>query len=280
MKRKQLFLEQYEIHNVKVLGYVDFDYAAVPLEMHTHPDAMEFCYMIRGQQSYVVQNQTYILKGSEIFLTYPNEEHCSGTMFQEKSRLYYIIVDTVNNRENFLGFQNYEAAPLAEKLQNIPNRHFRGSPKIRLLLEDIFKTVSRPSPLTNVLLRAVVLQLLYETLMCRFNIDIEITPDISKTVRYISENIEKALPLELVARISGLSLPRFKQKFRQQLGVPPGEYIMRKKISRAQELLGEEISITDIAHQLNFSSSQHLSVAFKKYCGVTPREYRRKIFQE
>ncbi len=73
MKRKQLFLEQYEIHNVKVLGYVDFDYAAVPLEMHTHPDAMEFCYMIRGQQSYVVQNQTYILLDSQKFIELRNQ---------------------------------------------------------------------------------------------------------------------------------------------------------------------------------------------------------------
>lgn len=274
MKRSQLYFEQYQVHNVKRLGYVDFDCAAVPLDMHTHRDSMEICYMIRGQQSYVVNQKNYTLKGSEIFLTYPNEAHRSGTMFQEKSKLYYLIVDTVNNRENFLGFQNSEAAQLADKLQSVKNRHFQGNSKIRFLLEEIFKAASHYTPLTNVIIRTLIFQLLYETLLCSGNTDFEITPDISKAVACISENIEEILTLVQLARLTGLSLPRFKQKFRQQLGISPGEYIMRKKISRVQELLGEKRSVTDIAYQLNFSSSQHLSVAFKKYCGVTPKEYK------
>jgi AraC-like DNA-binding protein len=78
-----------------------------------------------------------------------------------------------------------------------------------------------------------------------------------------------------LAAMAYLSLPRFKQKFKQVTGVPPAEYIIREKIALAESLLAEnQKSITDIAMDLGFCSSQHFSVVFKKYTGESPQAYR------
>ena len=68
----------------------------------------------------------------------------------------------------------------------------------------------------------------------------------------------------------GLSLPRFKAKFRQQMGMPPGEYIMRERIRTAEEMLRQGMGITDVAYSLNFSSSQYFSTCFRRFYGMTP----------
>ena len=80
-----------------------------------------------------------------------------------------------------------------------------------------------------------------------------------------------------LARLCGLSVSRFKERFRDEVGVPPAEYLTRQKIEAAKSLLlAGDHSITDVAMDLGFSSSQYFATAFKRYTGRTPSEYRRR----
>lgn len=53
------------------------------------------------------------------------------------------------------------------------------------------------------------------------------------------------------------------------------KFFIQQKIEKVKELLtyGER-SLSEIAHQLNYSSVAHLSAQFKKVCGLTPSEYK------
>lgn len=52
------------------------------------------------------------------------------------------------------------------------------------------------------------------------------------------------------------------------------KYIIRQRVERAKELISYgELSISEIAHHLGYSSVQHLSTQFKKITGVTPSQY-------
>lgn len=54
------------------------------------------------------------------------------------------------------------------------------------------------------------------------------------------------------------------------------QYLIHQKIERAKELLVyNEISLSQIADQLNYSSIQHLSNQFKKVTGLTPTHFRK-----
>lgn len=53
------------------------------------------------------------------------------------------------------------------------------------------------------------------------------------------------------------------------------QYLINQKIERVKELLVyDELSLSEIAHQLGYSSVQHLSNQFKKVTGLTPTHFK------
>jgi len=55
----------------------------------------------------------------------------------------------------------------------------------------------------------------------------------------------------------------------------PADYIQRRRVEKVRILLTDSHrSITDIAFESGFSSSQYLCKVFKKYAGTTPRTFR------
>jgi AraC-like DNA-binding protein len=59
------------------------------------------------------------------------------------------------------------------------------------------------------------------------------------------------------------------------MGMAPGAWYTRRRIERAQERLREGgRAITEVAHELGFSSSQHFATVFKRHTGLTPGAWR------
>lgn len=276
----RLFLEEEcGISGLRELCRVSFQHASPPLEDHIHPDAAEICFLRRGRQVYMVKDEAhyeaYYMESMDVFVTYPNEVHGSGKQPEEKSDLYYLIIDTVNRPERFLGFPDSEAEWVARQINSLPNRLFRGSERIRYLWDELKRHYQAPHPVRIAMLRSAALFLFMEILHCSMYGASQTTEDIQASLEYIEENIGQWLPLSLLADRSGLSLSRFKMKFRSQVGMPPGEYILREKIRRAEEMLVAGHSVTYTAHELDFSSSQHLSTVFKAFTGRQPRDGKR-----
>ena len=76
------------------------------------------------------------------------------------------------------------------------------------------------------------------------------------------------------ARAIHLSESRFKARFRREVGLPPGVYILRAKIAAAcTELRQPGTRVTELAHRLGFSSSQYFATVFRRFTGLTPSTY-------
>ena len=104
----------------------------------------------------------------------------------------------------------------------------------------------------------------------------EIDTGIQKSIEYIREHIHETIRLEELAGVSGYSLSRFKYKFKHEIGITPAEYITLQKIELAKTRLTQtDVSITELAYSLGFSTSNYFSSVFKKIISCTPREYRR-----
>jgi AraC family transcriptional regulator len=94
---------------------------------------------------------------------------------------------------------------------------------------------------------------------------------------YIEENLAQPIALRQLGELAGISTRHFERAFRQAIGVPPHVYVLRKRVARAQNLLlGESgLTIEEIALRAGFSSSSHLSSAFRRHTGYTPTAFRR-----
>jgi AraC-like DNA-binding protein len=59
--------------------------------------------------------------------------------------------------------------------------------------------------------------------------------------------------------------------------MPPGEYLLRRKVRRAGELLaGGDVSVTEVAQALGFSSSQYFATVFRRYRHQRPSDLLRR----
>ncbi|MFP4261517.1 MAG: helix-turn-helix transcriptional regulator [Opitutales bacterium] len=78
-----------------------------------------------------------------------------------------------------------------------------------------------------------------------------------------------------LARLCGVSRGHLISLYRREYGETPMRSLKRFRLEEAGRLLREtDLSITEIAHALHFSSSQHLSRDFRACMGTSPRTFR------
>lgn len=95
--------------------------------------------------------------------------------------------------------------------------------------------------------------------------------------QYMDENFEQGITVAEAAQYVFLSQGYFTRAFKDELGISPMNYLMKKRIEKACELLeNNEIKVSSIAVQSGFSSPQRFNVAFRKLIGKTPMEYRKE----
>jgi AraC-like DNA-binding protein len=84
------------------------------------------------------------------------------------------------------------------------------------------------------------------------------------------QNLSQYLSRQLHKDYSALS-----KLFSEVTGITIEQYFILQKIERAKELMVyDELSLTQIAWELGYSSVAHLSSQFKKVTGLTPRHFK------
>jgi AraC family transcriptional regulator len=101
-------------------------------------------------------------------------------------------------------------------------------------------------------------------------------PGMRRVLDYIESALDEDLSLESLAQQANYSQHFFARAFRKQMGEAPHQYVLRRRIERAKQLLSQtDLPLVHIALSTGFSSQSHLSSTFKRLTGVTPGEYRR-----
>ncbi len=92
---------------------------------------------------------------------------------------------------------------------------------------------------------------------------------------YIEDNLEADLSLVDLANILRMNVFHFARSFKQSTGLPPHQYVLRKRIERAKSLLVERgSSIAEVALRCGFGSQSNFTTAFRRLTSVTPSVYR------
>jgi AraC-like DNA-binding protein len=276
-RRVTVDLAKIGLPEVPLVGIHDQTSAAAGLMQHIHEGLMEICYLKRGERVYRVKGRDYLFRGNELFVTFPGEPHGSGRHAHGKGLLYWMQLRLPQRNQPFLCLSPREAAPLIEALRALPRRCFTGTPQLAAIFEELYELhVERPTPLQRVTVAACLLRWLLTVIRCaRSPIPRNITDDILAALRALSEEPERDFRVGELAAASRLSTSRFKAKFKAQVGIPPREYLLRRKVEQAQRMLADgHRSVTDVAFSLGFSSSQYFATVFKRFTHRRPREAR------
>jgi transcriptional regulator GlxA family with amidase domain len=99
---------------------------------------------------------------------------------------------------------------------------------------------------------------------------------IKRVLRLIRRDIDKEIEMERMTEICCLSKAHFIRLFKKEIGLTPVQYILQKKMEKAQLLLlTTNHTVKDIAYSLAFDNIGYFDRTFKRLTGLTPGEYRR-----
>ena len=98
---------------------------------------------------------------------------------------------------------------------------------------------------------------------------------IQEAVTYMEHNYPWEITVEDLADVCKLNRSYFSKIFKENMGCPPQEFLIRLRLSKAADLMkGTSHSIGDISQMCGYPNQLHFSRAFKKRYGVSPREWR------
>jgi AraC family transcriptional regulator len=95
-------------------------------------------------------------------------------------------------------------------------------------------------------------------------------------IEYIMENLEGSLTLEQMAAVVHISPYYFARQFKAATGLPPHQYVIARRVERAQHFLrtGGKLGLAEVALRVGFSDQSQFSFHFKRTVGVTPGQFR------
>ena len=103
---------------------------------------------------------------------------------------------------------------------------------------------------------------------------------IARVLEWVDNFEGDTIKISQMAEVAGLSTSSFHRAFWRVIGVTPKDYITRKRIEIAREMLKKtDVSVIDIAMQCGFSTSQYFATVFRRYTGFTPSEYRKQVYR-
>lgn len=271
-------------HHVQGLGnfaYWNVNSSSVPSPMHYHSDIIEVHCMLKGKRYTQIEKDGKITKytstGNQAFLTFPFELHSNGNQPLAPCEFFAFQIITEDPYHLF-GLSSEYSYELYSQLLRLENRHLILGSTHLSNLRSAFTFFSELNPQSTMIgvqfLTCFLFNLQFLTPVTQTQI-LQMDDRIKKSIHFLNQNIKESLQLIDLADVSGYSLSRFKVKFKEEVGITPAEYITLQKLEYAKKKLVEtDISITDLAYLLGFSSSNYFCSVFKKIVACTPKNYR------
>jgi AraC family transcriptional regulator len=95
---------------------------------------------------------------------------------------------------------------------------------------------------------------------------------------FIHDNLSGSLSVADMANLVQMGSCHFARAFKESTGMSPHQFVLRRRIERALQMLKEtHVSLAGVAYELGFSSQGHFSTVFRKAAGVSPSEYRQDV---
>ena len=94
--------------------------------------------------------------------------------------------------------------------------------------------------------------------------------------QYIDDHYKESITLDLLAEKVSINKYYMSHAFKREYGVSPISYLITCRIREGKRLLSEtDLSLSQIAAVLGFSSSSYFSQSFRNAEGMSPTEFRR-----
>ena len=211
---------------------------------------------------------------NDLFLLSPADFH-KNTLEPGKSFTYYGVKFTYELLDARLSeLFAMDKLPLYQHLQDSTARTMRGI--FRQLVEECANGKDRLGnraylqALVEQLMILVLREIKQETFTCPVAF-------INRALGYLYSHFSEAITVSDAAAYVGYTPNYFNTCFRQQMGLPFGEYLRQMRLNYAENLLRSSMMpVTEVAFEYGFGSLSYFSRCFREEYKLSPQEYRKK----
>lgn len=269
---------------------IENHYLAGPqrMEPHTHHE-LEISCIPYGSGVYHIEGRDYDIRPGDVFILPNTDSH--GLFLRDGEALNNLVIHfnssfIWNSLANDMDY-NFLLV-FFEKGPHFSHRLDRGNPataRIYSLLQEIY-TEFREQQEGFVLMIKIKLQTIFTEIIRHYDYvdrrkahrpvpkeDVEL---LNTVMRYIDAHLDEEIRLAQLASIAHVSPAYFSTLFKRFNGLPPVEFIMRRRVQQAIELIRTtDQNMTAIAMACGFNNSTNFYKAFRKVTGRTPVSYRK-----
>jgi YesN/AraC family two-component response regulator len=259
------------------------------MESHIH-DNLEIIYVLDGEGAYFVVDKVVNLEKGDCLVINNREIHRARV---KKDKLFEIadihfkksIIENVNidNRFKPLNLFFNRDKNFSHKVKLTDNLKTEAEYLIKKLVKEQDYTNTRDK---QIMIKLYLLELLFIieralTAQASHNrigksVSSEAERVVKEVLDYINNNITKKLTLGYLSKQAIFSPFYFSRIFKDITGFSIKEYINRKRILLAKELLqGQDIRIIDVCYEVGYENLSYFNFIFKKLVGVSPLKYRK-----
>ena len=164
---------------------------------------------------------------------------------------------------------------------DISGRFFVPGPDLLKLMNRFMIEADNRLPGSQAVLRGIGIEICHSII--RSTVDLEPVRDrisermeIDRVIKHLHANIDSKITVDVMAQIACMSPSHFARTFREEVGLPPAQYLLEVRLQRAKKLLkaGDRL-VTEIALECGFGSTAYLSAQFNRRFKISPSDFRR-----
>lgn len=241
------------------------DWHSVP---HTH-NHMELFYIVGGRGQFLVQDQLYPVNPSNLVIINPNVAHTEVSLNAQPMEYIVLGIEGVelatggNSNGQFCILDHFESVEVSSCLRNI----IREMEQKNTGYEDVCQAY---------------MEILIIRLMRNTDLSVHAEPSrisgnrqCAAVKRYIDLHFKETLTLDQLANEAHMNKFYLSHAFKREYGVSPINYLISCRIEESKYLLAEtDLSMSQIARLLGFSSLSYFSQVFSRSENVSPMEFR------
>lgn len=250
---------------------------------HDH-DFTEITYILSGKGQYLVEGITYDVKAGDLIICNAGVRH------------HNIVTDKKEPTvEFFIGFTDYQLKDLPPNTMSLKDQSYLLHTDIELHqnLSKLCYAMLAENETNQVgkyfMLKAYLIQFLL--LIIRQNTKPQPKQEsyhfdthyksyvVNQMITYFHTHYNEKISLDQIAQNMYLSPVYLSKIFKEETGESPINYLIKIRLEKAKDILStsHSDSIKKIACQVGYEDAYHFSKLFKKYYGISPLHYRKKI---
>jgi AraC-like DNA-binding protein len=252
---------------------------------HTH-NFFEIVYVDMGRGYQCINQHEFEYEPGNVFLLPPLD--CHSFRIQERSRFFFIrftdnyFLNNYKSADYRLWFD--KMAYILANYNKVPG-DIISTDRERTYIAQTIKSIYQEYVMADAYSESIIsgamvsmLNILARSIENRYVDQAnQVDGRFGEILRYINTHVTnpELLKIPVLADKFSISPTYFSEYFKKQAGMSLAEYITRSKLRLVEtKVLHTDLTIKEIAYQLNFTDSSHLARTFKSVYGMTIKEFR------